>query len=88
MPAQIDIDVNAISIEVNVTGRLTETNELFYYVRESARSIFIENIIQGEGDFEPRSDKKIEIKMTGLSTPFTIKPTDSFKVSSFNLVNG
>ena len=59
-----------------------------YYVRESARAIYIENIIQGVGDFQPGPDNMIEVKIRGLSTPFTIEPTDSFKVSSFNLVNG
>jgi hypothetical protein len=57
-------------------------------VRESARAIYIENVIQGEGDFEPGFDNKIEITVLGLSTPFTNQATDSFKVSSFNLVGG
>lgn len=51
VPAQIDLNKNAVTIEVNITGRVVEQQLLNYYVRESARAIYIENVIQGTGDF-------------------------------------
>lgn len=45
-------------------------------------------MIQGDGDFVPGPDRKISLSVSGLNTPFTNQATDSFIVSSFNLVNG
>jgi hypothetical protein len=54
-------------------------------INQSARAIYIENAIQSE---MLAPEKLLTIKIFGLSTPFTNKPTDSFTVSTFNLKDG
>lgn len=57
------------------------------YYEDSMRSLMINNIIQGEGDFLPGPDKKITVKLSGLNTPRTNERTDSFEVTSFYKIN-
>lgn len=47
----------------------------------------INEVIQTPGDFVPAADKKIVLKISGLDTPRTNEPTDSFEVTSFNKIN-
>lgn len=84
-PPQIAMMENSnIDVEAEVTG-LTLSTPLYANHEESARQIVIENIIQGVSLWEPTTDSVIQVKIFGLKTPVTDKPTDSFEVSTFNV---
>ena len=59
----------------------------------SARAVIIKNVVQGASAYEPALDafgeplSKILIKLNGLKTPFTSDETDSFQMTTFNIVD-
>jgi hypothetical protein len=44
-------------------------------------------VIQTPGDYQPSAGKKLTLKISGLNTPRTNEPTDSFEVTTFNKIN-
>lgn len=59
----------------------------------SARAVIIKNVVQGASAYEPALDafgeplSKMLIKLNGLKTPFTSDETDSFQMTTFNIVD-
>lgn len=68
-----------ISVNITVAGYTIDPNEIYVAPDQSARAIFIANIIQGV-DFEPTEDGMIIVEVSGLRNPLTNERTDSFEL--------
>jgi len=88
-PPQVTPDpkIKDISVVVQVSGRKIDQSQIYTSTDFSARSVLIANIIQGD-DLKPKDSVKITVVVIGLRNPFTNAKTDSFKVKSFNYVDG
>lgn len=88
-PPQITPDptLNSITVTVAVTGRTIDQSKIYTVSDFSARSILIASIVQND-DLIADKAVKISVAVTGLRNPFTNAKTDSFKVQSFNFVDG
>lgn len=88
IPPQISkMGTSEIQINATLSSVKIDNEKLYTKYQPSARTIVIENIIQAL-EFVPSPENKISVKISGLNTPYTDQPTDSFRVSTFNMING
>lgn len=76
-----------ISVKITINDLEVDNSNLNLNYDLSARAVLVENIVQQDSEYTPGPSSKISIELSGLRTPFTRDTTDSFSISTFNLVN-
>ena len=86
-PYQTILEKNStISIKVEANGFTIDNDQISFTTEASARSITIKNMVQDK-PYSPKNGDKITVTLSGLKNPYTSDVTDSFQMTTFNLVD-